>query len=138
MNLLDVVTGKSSAVSRQLFWRYKSSTQSALRDGDWKYLKIKNNEYLFNLAEDERERANLSRREAARFTAMQAASGRPGTQPCCPIRKAVSPTATPALTATDMPPYFRPCIRPSRPLTMPASAQPGLSRDDSTVKTLRP
>jgi arylsulfatase A-like enzyme len=43
----------------------------ALRDGDWKYLKISNNEYLFNLAEDERERANLSRREAARFTAMR-------------------------------------------------------------------
>jgi arylsulfatase A-like enzyme len=72
MNLLDVVTGRASTLSRQLFWRYNSSTQSALRDGDWKYLKIKNNEYLFNLAEDERERANLSRREAARFAAMQA------------------------------------------------------------------
>lgn len=72
MNLLDVVTGRGSDLSRQLFWRYKSSIQSALRDGDWKYLKIRNNEYLFNLAEDERERANLSRREAARFTAMQA------------------------------------------------------------------
>jgi arylsulfatase A-like enzyme len=71
MNLLDVVTGKAGAAPRQLYWRYKSSTQSAMRDGDWKYLKIKNNEYLFNLAEDERERANLSRRESARFKAMQ-------------------------------------------------------------------
>jgi arylsulfatase A-like enzyme len=72
MNLLDVVTGQAGPVPRQLYWRYKASTQSALRDGDWKYLKIKNNEYLFNLADDERERANLSRRETARFTAMQA------------------------------------------------------------------
>ena len=71
MNLLDVVTGGASPVPRQLYWRYKSSTQAALRDGDWKYLKIRNNEYLFNLAQDERERANLARREAARFTAMQ-------------------------------------------------------------------
>jgi arylsulfatase A-like enzyme len=72
MSLLDVVTGQARPVPRQLYWRYKASTQSALRDGDWKYLKIRNNEYLFNLADDERERANLSRREAARFTAMQA------------------------------------------------------------------
>lgn len=70
-NLLDVITAGAAARPRQLYWRYKSATQSALRDGDWKYLKIRNNEYLFNLAADERERANLSRREAARFTAMK-------------------------------------------------------------------
>jgi arylsulfatase A-like enzyme len=71
MNLLDVVTARASVVPRQLYWRYKASTQSAMRDGDWKYFKVKNNEYLFNLAQDERERANLSRREPARLTAMQ-------------------------------------------------------------------
>jgi hypothetical protein len=42
-----------------------------LRDGDWKYLKIGKNEQLFNLAWDERERANLATREAARFDAMK-------------------------------------------------------------------
>jgi len=71
MNLLDVITGNAPVLSRQLFWRYKSATQSALRDGDWKYLKIGANEYLFNLAADERERANLARREEARFAAMK-------------------------------------------------------------------
>jgi arylsulfatase A-like enzyme len=71
INLLDVITGRAAAQSRRLYWRYKSATQAAMRDGDWKYLKIRTNEYLFNLAADERERANLSRRESARFAAMK-------------------------------------------------------------------
>jgi arylsulfatase A-like enzyme len=70
-NLLDVVTGRSSVVPRQLYWRFKGSGQAALRDGDWKYIKLRGNEYLFNLAQDERERAELSKREPARFEAMQ-------------------------------------------------------------------
>jgi arylsulfatase A-like enzyme len=71
MNLLDVITGSAAAVPRQLYWRYKANTQAALRDGDFKYLKIRANEYLFNLAADERERADLRLREAARFAAMK-------------------------------------------------------------------
>lgn len=71
MNLLDVMTGRAQPRPRQLFWRYKSATQAAMRDGDWKYLKIRNNEYLFNLAQDERERANLNRREPQRFATMK-------------------------------------------------------------------
>jgi arylsulfatase A-like enzyme len=72
MNLLDVITGRSPAVARQVYWRYKAATQAALRDGDYKYVLIGGNEYLFNLAADERERANLARREAAKFDALKA------------------------------------------------------------------
>jgi hypothetical protein len=36
--------------------------QQALRDGDFKYLKIKDNTFLFNVAEDPMERANLKER----------------------------------------------------------------------------
>src|SRR5690606_123520 len=43
MDLLDIITGRASVQSRRLFWRYKAATQSALRDGDWKYLKIRDN-----------------------------------------------------------------------------------------------
>jgi arylsulfatase A-like enzyme len=71
MNLLDVVTGRAAAAPRQIYWRYKASTQSALRDGDFKYLKIRGNEHLFNLAADERERADLVRREPAKLAAMK-------------------------------------------------------------------
>jgi len=38
---------------------YKAQAQRAVRAGDWKYLKINDNEFLFNVVEDVRERANL-------------------------------------------------------------------------------
>ena len=70
-NLLDVVTGKAPMRSRQLFWRYKAAEQAAHRDGDWKYLKLGKREWLFNLAEDEHERANYATKETARMAAMK-------------------------------------------------------------------
>jgi len=39
------------------FWRYRN--QWAVRKSDWKYLKIGNDEYLFNLKEDLGEKENL-------------------------------------------------------------------------------
>lgn len=72
MNLLPVLLG-GDAVSRDLFWRYKALDQVAHRSGDWKYLQISGREYLFNLAEDVRERANLAQREPARFRALKEA-----------------------------------------------------------------
>jgi arylsulfatase A-like enzyme len=71
MNLLGIITGRGNAMPRQIYWRFKAAEQAALRDGNWKYLKLGKNECLFNLAEDERERAELSKREPARFAAMQ-------------------------------------------------------------------
>ena len=47
---------------RKLFWRYKTNAQRAMRDGDFKYLKIRDNTFLFNVVEDPRERANLQDR----------------------------------------------------------------------------
>src|SRR5207253_9394783 len=49
-------------VSRKLFWRYKHMTQEAARDGDWKYLKILDNTFLFDVVQDPMERANLKER----------------------------------------------------------------------------
>ena len=45
--------------ARQLFWRFKANAQRAVRDGDFKWLKIRENSFLFNLADDPMERANL-------------------------------------------------------------------------------
>ena len=50
------------AVSRKLYWRYKHNLQQAMRDGDWKYLKILDNTFLFNVVDDPLERANLKER----------------------------------------------------------------------------
>jgi arylsulfatase A-like enzyme len=72
-NLLDIIAGHSPAHPRQLYWRYLAANQQALRDGDWKYLKLGKQEWLFNLAEDEHERANLSAKFPERFAAMKQA-----------------------------------------------------------------
>lgn len=61
-NLLPVWEGARPPYPRTLYWRYKAQSQRALRDGDWKYLKINDNEFLFNVRNDARERANLRHR----------------------------------------------------------------------------
>lgn len=62
MNLLPQLADGAPAVERRLFWRYKSLWQRAARIGDWKYLKILDNTFLFNVADDPMERANLKER----------------------------------------------------------------------------
>jgi arylsulfatase A-like enzyme len=57
---------------RSLYWRYKGLAQQALRAGDWKYLKMGENKFLYNLADDPMERANLKDIHRDRFQAMQA------------------------------------------------------------------
>lgn len=52
MNLLPMLTQNASPVSRKLFWRYKANAQRAARDGDYKFLKILDNTFLFNVVED--------------------------------------------------------------------------------------
>src|SRR5262249_10141299 len=63
ISLLPTPTGAGPAAPRKLFWRYKTNAQRALRDGDHKYLKIRDNSFLFNVVADPRERANLLHRE---------------------------------------------------------------------------
>jgi len=73
LNLLPVLLGQRRGVSRTLFWRYHAADQQAMREGDWKYLRIGGREYLFNLVEDERERANRRLAEPERFARMRSA-----------------------------------------------------------------
>jgi arylsulfatase A-like enzyme len=62
MNLLPHLAEGAAVVERKLFWRYKSNWQRAARIGDWKYLKILDNTFLFNVVDDPLERANLKER----------------------------------------------------------------------------
>lgn len=71
-NLLDIITANAQPRERTLFWRYNAGNQAAVREGDWKYLKILDREWLFNLAQDQRERANLAKREPQRFAHLKA------------------------------------------------------------------
>ena len=59
-------------VARKLFWRYKANAQRAARDGDYKYLKILDNTFLFNVVEDPMERANLKERRKDVYDRMTA------------------------------------------------------------------
>ncbi len=71
ISLLNVLQDPSNTIERELFWRMKYRDQKAMRAGNWKYLSLEGNEFLFDLAKDARERANLGRREAARLEAMR-------------------------------------------------------------------
>ncbi len=62
MNLLPILTQNGTPFERKLFWRYKANAQRAARDGDYKYLKILDNTFLFNVVDDPMERANLKER----------------------------------------------------------------------------
>jgi arylsulfatase A-like enzyme len=62
-NLLPTLTGRAAPHPRKLYWRYKAGSQRAIRDGDWKYLRIAGNEFLFDVVKDPRERANLKDRQ---------------------------------------------------------------------------
>jgi len=60
---MDLMPVLDRNVPRKLFWRYRHNAQRAVRDGDMKWLKIAENTFLFNVAEDPLERANLKDRE---------------------------------------------------------------------------
>lgn len=62
MDLSPVLEGGATA-ERTLFWRYLNLSQQACRSGDWKYLKILDNHFLFNVVDDPLERANWKNRQ---------------------------------------------------------------------------
>src|SRR5688572_2458444 len=64
---LDGVSLLKAHRGRELFWRMKFRDQKAMRSASWKWLSIEGHEFLFDLSRDERERANLARRQPATF-----------------------------------------------------------------------
>ena len=62
VNLLPVLRNAVPPFPRTLFWRYKANHQRAVRSGDWKYLRINDHEFLFDVNIDQRERANLAQK----------------------------------------------------------------------------
>jgi arylsulfatase A-like enzyme len=72
ISLLPVLENPDAIIERELFWRMTFRAQKAMRRGPWKYLSIDGHHYLFDLSRDERERANLARREPARLAELRA------------------------------------------------------------------
>ena len=73
ISLLPILKDPQLIFSRPLFWRMSFRNQRAYRLGSWKYLKIDDDEYLFNLSVDERERANLKDKDLIKFNSMKEA-----------------------------------------------------------------
>ena len=57
---------------RDLHWRMKHRQQAATLSGRWKYLRVDGREYLFDIVQDSRERANLGKRFPDRLAQMRA------------------------------------------------------------------
>jgi len=72
ISLLSVLRNPGMRFERPLFWRMNHRKQAAYRDGDWKYLKVDQHEYLFDLSQDGRERADLKHKQADRFETLKA------------------------------------------------------------------
>jgi arylsulfatase A-like enzyme len=70
INLLPTLTG-APIQPRTLFWRFKGNAQRAIRDGDMKYLKMRENTFLFNVVSDPMERANLKERQPEVFERLE-------------------------------------------------------------------
>ncbi len=83
VSLLPLFDDPAWQPPRDLFWRMAHRRQRAMRQGRWKYLRIEDHEYLFDLGRDERERANQATRDPERLGSMRAAwetwaAGMPG------------------------------------------------------------
>jgi arylsulfatase A-like enzyme len=72
INLMPTLTAAAPPVERKLFWRYKANAQHASRDGDFKFLKILDNTFLFNVVDDPMERANLKDRHKDIYDRLEA------------------------------------------------------------------
>lgn len=58
---------RGTPLPRTLYWRYKAHAQRAMRDGNLKYLKMRDETYLFDVVDDPLERANLKVRRKEDF-----------------------------------------------------------------------
>ena len=71
-SLLPQLKEGAATFGRTLFWRMKERGQRAVRSGRWKYLKVEEAEFLFDLDYDWRERTNFAAEEPGRLDALRA------------------------------------------------------------------
>ncbi|WP_305095580.1 sulfatase-like hydrolase/transferase [Croceibacterium aestuarii] len=70
VDIHNALTG-STLPERPLFWRFWNKDQKAARRGQYKYLSINGNEYLFDIVADPQERANLAKRLPGKFAELK-------------------------------------------------------------------
>jgi arylsulfatase A-like enzyme len=70
-SLLKILEFPEKKFERTLFWRMKFREQKAVRSGSWKWLSVDGHEYVFDLSKDQRERANVAKRDPARLASLK-------------------------------------------------------------------
>ena len=73
VSMLPVLRDAAHSFDRPLHWRMNHRGQRALRQGNWKYLRVDGNDYLFDIPADERERANQAKKQPERLATMRQA-----------------------------------------------------------------
>jgi len=71
VSMLPVLREPATRFARPMHWRMNHRDQRAHRDGDWKYLRVDGIDYLFDISDDERERANRAALEPERLKRMR-------------------------------------------------------------------
>jgi arylsulfatase A-like enzyme len=71
VSMMPVLRQPGQVFERPLFWRMNHRGQRAYRHGKWKYLRVDENDYLFDIHQDARERANLGARHPDRLADMR-------------------------------------------------------------------
>jgi arylsulfatase A-like enzyme len=71
VSLLAHLENPEKIIERTLFWRMKFRDQKAVRSGAWKWLAIEGHEYVFDLSQDQRERANMVKRFPEKLAALK-------------------------------------------------------------------
>ena len=71
-DLLPILTGQAPPHERTLYWRMADRGQRAIRRGDWKYLKVGEREFLFDLGYDPRERGDYAKKNPALLAELRA------------------------------------------------------------------
>jgi arylsulfatase A-like enzyme len=69
-SLYGLLADSSKTFERPMFWRMNHRSQRAMRLGNFKYLRVDGHDYLFDLTQDARERANLGKHQPERLAAM--------------------------------------------------------------------
>ncbi len=72
MSLLPHLADGAPAGERALYWRMKERGQRALRRGNWKYLRVNDREYLYDLDYDWRERTDFADEQPALLAELRA------------------------------------------------------------------
>ncbi|WP_396431644.1 sulfatase [Limnohabitans sp.] len=73
VSLAPVLRDAKHQFERPLYWRMNHRGQRALRMGEYKYLRVDGHDYLFNISDDERERANLAKHQPEKLQSLRAA-----------------------------------------------------------------